>query len=94
MVLKLNNIFIGKSWLDSPRGEGIITDDEIISDDQSLLAELKPNRELDRRPSRERRFLYCCVIRVLEALYRGVHDACKFGLKDSVRVFESKSSNT
>jgi hypothetical protein len=64
MVLKLNNIFIGKSWLDSPRGEGIITDDEIMS----LLAEQKPNRELDRRPSRERRFLYCCVIRVLEAL--------------------------
>jgi hypothetical protein len=36
MVFKLNNIFIGKSWLDSPRGEGIITDDEIMS----LLAEI------------------------------------------------------
>jgi len=62
----LNNIFIGQSWLDSPRGEGIITDAEMIS----LLAELKPNRSMDRRPARERRFLYCCVIKVLEALYR------------------------
>jgi len=31
----------------------------------SLLAELKTNRSMDRRPSRERRFLYCCVIKVL-----------------------------
>ncbi len=38
IVFKLNNIFIGKSWLDSPRGEGIIPDAELMS----LLAELKP----------------------------------------------------
>jgi len=82
----LNNIFIGKSWLDSPRGEGIITDDEMIT----LLAELKPNRSMDRRPSRERRFLYCFVSKVLDALYRGVHGPCTFGLQESVRIFESK----
>ncbi len=60
--------------MDSPRGEGIITDAEIVS----LLAELQPKRELDRRISRERRYLYCSVIKVLEALYRGVHGPCIF----------------
>ncbi len=76
--------------MDSPRGEGIITDAEIVS----LLAELQPKRELDRRISRERRYLYCSVIKVLEALYRGVHGPCIFGLQESVRIFESKSFNT